>query len=95
MVYKEAIQEIFQEITMTTMKKLILLALTVFMMVGCRYRNTRTNVLTASNPVIIVDENTLDSCEYYPGYGHKGNCHFCKERRQKELEELVIKLKEK
>lgn len=53
------------------MNKPILLALTVFMMVGCRYRNTRTNVLTASNPVIIVDENTLDSCEYYPRYGHK------------------------
>jgi len=26
---------------------------------------------------------------------HKGNCRFCAERRQKELEELVIKLKEK
>lgn len=48
----------------------------------------------------------IDSCEYlkntvpaaYGGYGyfaHKGNCRFCKERRQKELEELVIKLKEK
>ena len=41
-------------------------------------------------------------CEYWiyqNGHGgipiHKGNCRFCKERRQKELEELVIKLKEK
>lgn len=77
------------------MKKIILLALTALIMVGCRYRNTGTNVITASNPVIIVDENTLDSCEYYPKCGHKGSCRFCKERRQKELEELVIKLKEK
>ena len=48
----------------------------------------------------------IDSCEYIRkeliGYKkaafemvHKGNCRFCKERRQKELEELVIKLKEK
>lgn len=50
----------------------------------------------------------IDSCEYLlryterasgnAGYGqsfmaHKGNCRFCKERRQKELEELMIKLK--
>ena len=76
-------------------KKIILLALTALMMVGCRYKATGTNIRTASNPVVIVDENTLDSCEYYPYYGHKGNCRFCKERRQKELEELIIKLKEK
>ena len=48
----------------------------------------------------------IDSCEYLRkeliGYKkaafetvHKGNCRFCKERRQKELEELVTKLKEK
>ena len=65
------------------------------MMVGCRYEYTDNNVRVASNPVIVVDKHTLDSCEYYPTYGHKGNCRFCKERRQKELEELVIKLKEK
>lgn len=41
----------------------------------------------------------MDSCEYllrvsfYQGYlAHKGNCRFCKERRQKELKELVSKL---
>jgi hypothetical protein len=42
----------------------------------------------------------LDSCEYYSNdykfdITHKGNCRFCKERRQKELEELVEQLKEK
>ena len=43
----------------------------------------------------------IDSCEYIRGYrtldyrlAHKGNCKFCKERRQKELEDLVYKLKE-
>lgn len=79
------------------MKKisLILLALTTLMMVGCRYKTDGANVRAASNPVVVVDENTLDSCEYYPTYGHKGNCRFCKERRQKELEELVTKLREK
>lgn len=77
------------------MKKIIILALTTLMMVGCRYKSTGVNIIEATNAVIIVDKHTLDSCEYYPYYGHKGDCRFCKERRQKELEELVIKLKEK
>lgn len=78
------------------MKKFILLALTALMMVGCENERPIKNVGVA-NVVII------DSCEYissftYYGfcvYSHKGNCRFCKERRQKELEELIIKLKEK
>ena len=56
--------------------------------------------------VIVVDDceyivKTIDTDKYcrsatQSGYlAHKGNCRFCKERRQKELEELVIKLKEK
>lgn len=87
---------------MARIKNIILLALTALMVVGCRYKATGKNIRTASNPVVIVDENTLDSCEYYPKYGHKGNCRFCKERdsikwekRKNELEELIIKLKEK
>lgn len=43
----------------------------------------------------------IDSCEYLRGHrtlayrlAHKGNCRFCKERRKKELEDLVYKLKE-
>ena len=75
------------------MKKIILLAFTTLMMMGCRYKSIGLNVREASNPVIIVDKRTLDSCEYYPSYGHKGNCRFCKERRQKELKELVEQLK--
>ena len=79
------------------MKKFILLTLTALMMAGCRYETTSVNTTEAVRTdvtEIIVDKYTLDSCEYYPHYGHKGSCRFCKERRQKELEELIIKLKE-
>ena len=71
---------------------LILLAFASLMMVGCKVENGSVYTTT-----------TIDSCEYIiqgsllnkAGVTHKGNCRFCKERRQKELEELVIKLKEK
>ncbi len=74
------------------MKKIILLALAALMMVGC----IKDGKVDRSDFAIV----ELDSCEYIKwnasyGYQHKGNCRFCKERRQKELEELVIKLKEK
>ena len=86
------------------MKKIILLALTALMMVGCEHLNyakiEEAKRLNGFNIVVI------DSCEYleksdaigYQGYGyfaHKGNCRFCKERRQKELKELVEQIKEK
>ena len=86
------------------MKKLILLALAALMMVGCVYV-TKAEIeeqerLNGFNIIVI------DSCEYlkkeegsgYHGYGlfaHKGNCRFCKERRQKEMKELVEQLKKK
>lgn len=85
------------------MKKIIILALIALMMVGCEHRTNaeieEAERLKGFNIVVI------DSCEYlkdsetygYGGYGyfaHKGNCRFCKDRRQKELEELVNKLKE-
>jgi len=76
------------------MKKIILLALTVLVMVGCveHYEETKIN----SDYSVRV----IDSCEYIVlnGVGvkaHKGNCRFCAECRQKELKELIIKLKEK
>ena len=79
------------------MKKIILLALTALMMVGCDQQKIADDVTKKDFGVCI-----YDSCEYvigihgYKGFlAHKGNCRFCKERRQKELEELVIKLKEK
>jgi hypothetical protein len=81
---------------MGTIKKLILLALTALMMVGCD-NNCNNNIDTKTQDAIY-RTIIVDSCEYIRGYSriaHKGNCRFCKERRQKELEELVIKLKEK
>ena len=82
------------------MKKIILLALTALMMVGCNNVENPDGTFSMSN---LPRTYILDSCEYigYLGFGnadvltHKGNCRFCQERRQKELEELVIKLKEK
>lgn len=73
---------------MAATKKIILLALTTLMMVGCDNNGKPLGYTYVE----------LDSCEYIAGLNqlaHKGNCRFCKERRQKELEELVIKLKEK
>ena len=70
------------------MKKTIVLALTALMVVGCDNNGTPLGYKYLE----------LDSCEYVGGLNqlaHKGNCRFCKEHRQKELEELVIKLKEK
>ena len=78
------------------MKKIILLALFTLIMVGCNY--TPTDHTTSDGKRVVL----IDSCEYIKysnrtgaHYFHKNNCRFCKERRQKELEELVTKLKEK
>ena len=79
---------------MKTLKKIILLALTALIMVGCgdyQGKNQGSMALTGYSDI------EIDSCQYIIGYNvlaHKGNCRFCKARRQKELEELVIKLKE-
>lgn len=79
------------------MKKIILLALTALMMVGCDEPTT----IDIKEGLKIVN---IDSCEYIKCYtyglnsyvySHKGNCRFCKERRQKELKELVEQLKKK
>ena len=73
---------------MKTLKKIILLALTALVVVGCDNNGAPIGYTYVE----------LDSCEYIAGVNqlaHKGNCRFCKERRQKELEELAIKLKGK
>lgn len=79
------------------MKKIILLALTAMIMVGCDQQKIANSITEDDFGVFV-----YDSCEYliaihgYKGFlSHKGNCRFCKERRQKELKELVIKLKKK
>ena len=89
------------------MKKSILLALTALMMVGCdkiskeikeveKVQQTRKTAIPEWHNQIVI----IDSCEYISEetrglIEHKGNCRFCKERRQKELKELVEQLKEK
>lgn len=78
------------------MKKIILLTLTALMMVGCNFNSNR-NIDTRTEGGIY-GTIIIDSCEYIRGgykLAHKGNCRFCKERRQKELKELVSKLNEK
>ena len=76
------------------MKKIILLAL-ISLMIGCDQQQY-ANDMTKDDFGVCV----YDSCEYliavygYKGFlAHKGNCRFCKERRQKELKELVEQLK--
>lgn len=75
------------------MKKIILLALTALMMVGCDY--TPTDHITSDGKRVVL----IDSCEYVKwsnGWGahytHKGNCRFCAERKKQELRELVEQL---
>ena len=80
------------------MKKIMLLTFTALMMVGCEYQtDVKIDEAKHLNGFKIV---VIDSCEYLKndewvgnqGYGyfaHKGNCRFCKERRQKELENLL------
>lgn len=83
------------------MKKIILLALTALIMVGCEMKQTTENIKAPFGGDItttVYQTILIDSCEYIVGYNrmaHKGNCRFCKERRQNELEELFKELKEK
>ena len=80
------------------MKKIILLALTVLMMVGCDEQNPDGSYDTSRSPMF--ETLVIDSCEYIRGnykLAHKGNCRFCKERdsikwekRKKELEEIIL-----
>ena len=79
------------------MRKVILLALTALIVVGCVKTKENgepiinyydQNQHSVNNPFIQV----LDSYEYicwHDRMAHKGNCRFCKERRQKELEKLL------
>ena len=79
------------------MKKLLLLALTAIMMVGCDQQQYANDITKDDFGVCV-----YDSCEYliaahgYKGFlAHKGNCKFCAERRKQELKELVEQLKDK
>lgn len=82
---------------MATIKKIILFAFTVLMMTGCTKKDSNGHIAIntgnrTSNPEVVI----IDSCEYINWnyrLAHKGNCRFCKERREKELKELVKQLK--
>lgn len=81
------------------MKKLVLLLALAFVMCGCvRYDHVHGCIGREElyNPYYIV---IIDSCEYIKvmyvdGLTHKGNCKYCAERRKKEQEELIRKIKE-
>ena len=84
------------------MKKIILLALTALVMVGCKKEEPKqedVQPIVKTDVVYRYSIMTIDSCEYIGygahGFSHKGNCRYCAERRNQELEELVTKLKEK
>lgn len=65
------------------MKKIILLAITALMMVGCDVQNPDGSYDTSKS--LILKTIVIDSCEYIKGYNilaHKGNCRFCKERME-------------
>lgn len=82
------------------MKKLILLALAVIMIAWCSYACAFQEEHKTGDVV------TMHGCEYIVNhvitsygcrndiYVHKGNCRFCKERREKEMEEFVKRIKE-
>ena len=67
------------------MKKIILLALTTLITVGCNYQNPDGSYDTSRSGAY--ETIVIDSCEYIRGIhsgsiAHKGNCRFCQERRK-------------
>ncbi len=80
------------------MKKLLLLALTALIVAGCNEKKEVPNKSKKIDKIYHAYTCNIDSCEYIVrghGIAHKGNCRFCKERRQKEMKELVEQLKKK
>ena len=74
------------------MKKIVLLALTALMIVGC-IEHKGTPIKDSNNCTWEVV--TIDSCEYifkYCKYGslfsHKGNCRYCQERMRQMIWEV-------
>jgi len=74
------------------MKKLILLLALAFVMCGCLEQNADGSYKIGRE----IKEVVIDSCEYITMHhrlAHKGNCKYCAERRKKEQEELIRKIK--
>ena len=77
------------------MKKIVLLALTTLVMVGCE-RVMETDYHTKEGFRVCI----IDSCEYIhmsngngAYYTHKGNCRYCAERRKQEIKELIEEIR--
>ena len=75
------------------MKKIVILASIILLSMGCKKKEPHTYISDEYKVEI------MDSCEYIfynhsYGFQHKGNCRFCLERRKKELDYLINKLKE-
>jgi len=71
------------------MKKLLLIAFVVLMMVGCDYQNPDGSYDTHKS--LSLETIVIDSCEYVSGFyrlAHKGNCKFCAERRERLINNL-------
>ena len=71
------------------MKKLILLALTAIIMMGCDGQNSDGSYNTSNS--LYLKTIVIDSCEYVEGYNrlaHKGNCKYCQERMRKMMKEV-------
>lgn len=71
------------------MKKLVLLALSAMIMVGCDYQNSDGSY----SPSKLFQHETyvIDSCEYVNGFNrlaHKGNCKYCQQRMRKLMLEV-------
>lgn len=86
------------------MKKIILLALTALMMVGCYQAKANHDKQTDLVGDYEIKTIVYQGCEYVvmdshyqlrAVITHKGNCRFCKECRQEELKELIEQLTEK
>jgi hypothetical protein len=79
------------------MKKIMLLALTALIMVGCDKQQIADSITKDYFGVCVYDSyEYLIAMNGYEGFlAHKGNCKYCKERRQKEVEELIKRLKKK
>lgn len=73
------------------MKKLLLIAFVVLMMVGCDYQNPDGSYDTHKS--LSLETIVIDSCEYISGFyrlAHKGNCKFCAERRERLINKRLI-----
>lgn len=73
------------------MKKLLLIAFVVLVMVGCDYKNPDGSYNTSKS--LSLETIVIDSCEYISGFyrlAHKGNCKFCAERRERLINKRLI-----